>query len=62
MWWSSFWAHHHLENLVWGYFWPSIFKDGIFTVEKCHPYHIFYCKIPTHPPLLQLAIYTGPFV
>ena len=44
-----------------GYFWPSLFKDFILAVRKCHNCQIFYRKM--HAPLAPLhpIIIIGPF-
>jgi transposase InsO family protein len=44
-----------------GYFWPTIFKDCINTVQKCHPCQIFSKKMHTHPTPLHPVIAVGPF-
>jgi hypothetical protein len=44
-----------------GYFWPTIFKDCIKAVKKCHPCQVFTWKIISHPSPLHLVIIVGPF-
>ena len=44
-----------------GYFWPSIFKDCVNVVKKCHPFQVFACNVRSHPTPLHLIITTGPF-
>jgi hypothetical protein len=43
------------------YFWPTIFKDCIEAVKKCHPFHLFTQKMCSHPTPLHLVIIFGPF-
>jgi hypothetical protein len=58
----------HLSGLVTtqkilraGYFWPSIFKDCIEAVKKCHPCQVFTQKMCSHPAPLHPVITVGPF-
>jgi hypothetical protein len=44
-----------------GYFWPSIFKDFVEGVKKCHPYQVFLRKICMHPTPLYPIITINPF-
>lgn len=44
-----------------GYFWPSIFKDYIFFVRKCHEFQIYQCKMRAPPAHLHPVITIGPF-
>ena len=44
-----------------GYFWPSIFKDCVNAVNKCHPYQVFARNMHSHPTPLHLIITIGPF-
>ena len=44
-----------------GYFWPSIFKDCIIVVKKCHPCQIFSRKMCAHPAPIHPVISIGPF-
>ena len=44
-----------------GYFWPSIFKNCVNAMKKCHPCQVFACNIHSHPTLLHLIITVGPF-
>eukprot|EP00253_Pinus_taeda_P018187 PITA_18187 len=44
-----------------GYFWPSLFKDCITAVQKCHNCQIFYCKMRAPPAPLHPIIVVGPF-
>ena len=39
-----------------GYYWPTLFKDCIAAVQKCHPYEIFTKKMRAHPaPFIRLS-------
>eukprot|EP00253_Pinus_taeda_P014159 PITA_14159 len=44
-----------------GYFWPSLFKDCIDAVRKCHNCQIFYRKMCAPPTPLHPIIVVGPF-
>ena len=44
-----------------GYFWPSIFKDCILVVRKCHECQIYQCKMHAPPAHLHPIITVGPF-
>ena len=44
-----------------GYFWPSIFKDCIIAVRKCHACQIFQRKMRAPPLSLHPVIIVGPF-
>lgn len=44
-----------------GYFWPSIFKDCILVVRKCHECQIYQRKLRAPPTLLHPVITIGPF-
>jgi hypothetical protein len=44
-----------------GYFWPTIFKDCIEVIKKCHPYQVFTRKMRSHPTPLHPVITVGPF-
>eukprot|EP00253_Pinus_taeda_P024732 PITA_24732 len=44
-----------------GYFWPSMFKDCIIAVRKCHNCQIFYRKMRAPPAPLHSIIAIGPF-
>eukprot|EP00253_Pinus_taeda_P029481 PITA_29481 len=44
-----------------GYFWPSLFKDCITAVQKCHNCQIFYHKMHAPPAPLHPIIVVGPF-
>jgi hypothetical protein len=49
------------KNLRDGYFWPSIFKDCIEVVKKCHPFQVFSHKMHSYPSPLHPLITAGPF-
>jgi hypothetical protein len=49
------------KNLRVGYFWPSISKDYIELVKKCHPFQEFTRKMRLHPTPLHPVITVGPF-
>ena len=44
-----------------GYFRPSIFKDCINAVKKCHPFHIFSRKMRSPPTPLHCVVAVSPF-
>jgi transposase InsO family protein len=44
-----------------GYFWPTIFKDCVEVVKKCHPCQIFTKKMHAHPAPMFPVIIVGPF-
>ena len=44
-----------------GYFWPSIFKDCVDAVKRCHPCQVFACNIHSKPTPLHPIITVGPF-
>eukprot|EP00253_Pinus_taeda_P017003 PITA_17003 len=44
-----------------GYLWPSLFKDCINAVQKCHNCQIFYRKTRAPPAPLHSIIVVGPF-
>jgi hypothetical protein len=39
-----------------GYFWPSLFKDCILAVQKCHACQTYNNKIRSHPAPLHLVV------
>ena len=43
------------------YFWPSIFKDCILVVHKCHDCQIYQCKMHAPRAHLHPIITVGPF-
>ena len=44
-----------------GYLWPSIFKDCVDAVKRCHPCQVFACNMCLKPTLLHPIITVGPF-
>jgi hypothetical protein len=44
-----------------GYFWPTLIKDCIKSVKKCHPCQIFSQKMRAHPAPMFPVIIVGPF-
>ena len=59
----------HLSGLVTaqkiihaGYFWPTIFKDCVEAVKRCHPCQLYTRKMQSHPAPLFLIVSVGPFM
>ena len=44
-----------------GYFWPSIFKDCVDVIKRCHPFQVFARNMHSKPSLLHPIITAGPF-
>ena len=44
-----------------GYFWPSIFKDCVDAVKRCHPCQVFTRNMCSKPTMLHPIITTSPF-
>ena len=44
-----------------GYFWPSILKDCVEVVKKCHPCQVYTRKMCAHLAPLFPVIIVGPF-
>lgn len=44
-----------------GYYWPTIFKDCMNVVKKCHLFHVFTNNMCAHPAPLFPVIAVGPF-
>jgi hypothetical protein len=44
-----------------GYFCPSLFKDCITIVQKCHAFQMYNNKIRSHPTPLHPVVSVGPF-
>ena len=61
VWWSFIWAFYSPKNLKSGYFWPSIFKDCVDVVKRCHSCHVFTCDMRSKPALLHPIITVSPF-
>jgi hypothetical protein len=49
------------KNITSRFFWPSIFKDCVEAVKKCHPCQVFTWKMHSHPTHLHRVIIVGPF-
>jgi hypothetical protein len=43
------------------YFWPTLIKDCVESVNKCHPCHIFSRKMQAHPTPIFPVNVVGPF-
>ena len=44
-----------------GYFWPSIFKDCVDAVKRCHPCQVFARNMHSKPAPLHPIITASPF-
>jgi hypothetical protein len=44
-----------------GYLWPTLIKDCIESVKKCHPCQVFSRKMRAHPAPMFPVITVGPF-
>jgi hypothetical protein len=44
-----------------GYFWPSLLKYYIITIQKCHACQTYNNKIRSHPTPLHPVVSIGPF-
>jgi hypothetical protein len=44
-----------------GYFWPSLFKDCISAIHKCHACQTYNNKIQSHLSPLYPVVSIGPF-
>ena len=44
-----------------GYFWPSIFKDCVDAVKRCHPCQVFTHNMRSKPASLHPIMIAGPF-
>jgi hypothetical protein len=44
-----------------GYFWPTLIKDCIKSLKKCHPCQIFSRNMRAHPAPMFHVITVGPF-
>jgi hypothetical protein len=44
-----------------GHFWPTLFKDCVEAVKKCHLWQIFSRKTCSHPAPLHPVIAISPF-
>jgi hypothetical protein len=44
-----------------GYFYPSLIKDCVEVVKKCHPCQIFCGKMRAHPSPMFLVVVFGSF-
>ena len=45
-----------------GYFFPSIFKDCVVAVKRCHPCQVFARNMCSKPTPLHPIITVGPFM
>ena len=45
-----------------GYFWPTVFKDCVEAVKRCHPCQLYTRKMRSHPTPLFLVVSVGPFM
>jgi hypothetical protein len=43
------------------YFWPSLIKDCIIAIHKCHACQTYNHKIRSHPAPLHPVVSIGPF-
>eukprot|EP00253_Pinus_taeda_P015636 PITA_15636 len=43
------------------YFWPSLFKDCVEAVKRCHPCQVYTWKMRTHPAPLFPIVTISPF-
>ena len=44
-----------------GYFWPSLFKNFIIVIQKCHACQMYNNKIRSYPDPLYPVVSVGPF-
>ena len=44
------------------YFWPTIFKDCVEAVKRCHPCQLYTRKMWSHPAPLFPVVSVGPFM
>ena len=44
-----------------GYFWPSIFKDCVDAVKRCHPFQVFARNMRLKPAPLHPIVTAVPF-
>eukprot|EP00253_Pinus_taeda_P034066 PITA_34066 len=51
-------AQHMLHA---SYFWPSLFKDHVEAVKRCHPCQVYTQKMHAHPAPLFPVVTVGPF-
>ena len=60
--WGSFFGLATTQNILRvSYFWPTIFKDCVDAVKRCHPCQLYTRKMQSHPAPLFLVISMGPF-
>ena len=45
-----------------GYFWPTIFKDCVEAVKRCHPCQLYTKKMRLQPAPLFPVVSVGPFM
>jgi hypothetical protein len=44
-----------------GYFWPSLFKDCIISIQKSHAFQTYNNNIRSHLAPLHPVVFIGPF-
>ena len=44
------------------YFYPTVFKDCVEAVKRCHPCQLYTRKIRSHPAPLFPIVLVGPFI
>ena len=62
MWGPLIWVSMAQKILRVSYFWPTIFKDFVEVVKRCHPCQLYTRKMWSHPTLLFPVVSVGPFM
>ena len=44
------------------YFWPTVFKDCVEAMKRCHPCQLYTRKMRSHPAPLFPVVSVGPFM